>query len=85
MLLLVSLVALGCSSPTSPDPETLVGSFSLQSPAGESQLTPGAYESAERYPFRAAGRPGLNVEGEGRGCNRLSGRFIIVEAVYGIA
>lgn len=40
MLLLVSLVALGCSSPTSPDPETLVGSFSLQSPAGESQLTP---------------------------------------------
>ena len=47
------------------------------------QVTAGNYEEATRYPFQSPVRPGLSVIGEGRGCNRLTGRFIVWEAVYG--
>ncbi len=42
-------------------------------------LLPGAYLSAERFPFQSAGRPGLDVYGSGRGCNTLSGQFTVLE------
>jgi hypothetical protein len=45
-------------------------------------LVPGVYENATRWPFQAAGRPGLDVSGDGRGCNTLTGRFVVHEAVY---
>ena len=45
-------------------------------------LVPGAYEDATRWPFQAAGAPGLDVHGEGRGCQVLSGRFVVLEATY---
>ncbi|MFN2506516.1 MAG: thrombospondin type 3 repeat-containing protein [Acidimicrobiales bacterium] len=47
------------------------------------ELTPGAYEGATRYPFQGRTTPGLSVFGSGRGCNTLTGRFDILEAVYG--
>jgi hypothetical protein len=34
-------------------------------------------------PFEAPGAPGLDFSGEGRGCNKLSGRFTVSEARYG--
>ena len=43
----------------------------------ESQLAPGAYTGAERAPFRSAGHPGLDVNGDGRGCNNVFGSFVI--------
>src|SRR5213592_1686886 len=43
-------------------------------------LVPGAYEGATRWPFQAAGAPGLDVYGEGRGCTVLTGRFVVLEA-----
>jgi hypothetical protein len=43
----------------------------------------GAYEMAERFPFQSPDRPGLSVTGEGRGCNTLSGRFVVLDVVYG--
>lgn len=46
-------------------------------------LTPGAYEGAVRWPFHSASQPGLNVSGDGRGCNMLTGRFVVHEVVYG--
>src|SRR5439155_5319891 len=48
-------------------------------------LVPGTYENAVRSPFRPNGVPGLEVAGEGRGCNDLSGRFVadVVEFVAG--
>jgi hypothetical protein len=46
-------------------------------------LIPGTYENAERWPFQSPVRPGLDVSGSGRGCNRLSGRFAILEIAYG--
>ena len=41
------------------------------------QLSVGAYDNAERYPFESAGHPGLDISGDGRGCNQDFGWFII--------
>ncbi len=42
----------------------------------------GTYENAVRYPFQASGQPGLSVFGNARGCNTLTGRFVVLEAVF---
>lgn len=39
----------------------------------------GLYENARRYPFEGEGYPGLDVAGEYRGCNRISGWFEVHE------
>jgi hypothetical protein len=51
-------------------------------PAG-APLAPGVYEGATRFPFQSPTAPGLDVSGNGRGCNTLTGRFVVLEAVYG--
>ncbi|WP_086821255.1 hypothetical protein [Allokutzneria sp. NRRL B-24872] len=48
-------------------------------PKGQ-RLAVGTYTNAKRYPFND-GSPGLNVSGNGRGCNELSGSFTITELV----
>ena len=45
-------------------------------------LVPGAYEGATLWPYQSAIGPGLSVYGDGRGCNVLSGRFVVLEATY---
>jgi hypothetical protein len=50
--------------------------------AAGSPLTPGTYEGAQRFDFRAAGQPGLDVFGDGRGCNTVEGRFVVDDATY---
>ncbi|HXZ86892.1 MAG TPA: thrombospondin type 3 repeat-containing protein, partial [Myxococcota bacterium] len=47
-------------------------------PAGQT-FGVGTYENAQRFPFQAAGSPGLSVFGDGRGCNTLTGRFQVLE------
>jgi len=47
-------------------------------------LVPGVYEDALRWPFQGPKRPGLSVSGASRGCNVLTGRFVVLEATYGI-
>lgn len=46
-------------------------------------LAPGTYSGAVRYPFNPPGVPGLSVYGDGRGCNTLTGSFIVSEIVVG--
>jgi hypothetical protein len=41
----------------------------------DGDLVPGVYEMAQRAPFAGPGHPGLEVTGDGRGCNTISGRF----------
>jgi len=53
---------------------TLAVDFSA--PEGQ-QLTAGYYGAARRYPFTPLN--GLSVSGFSRGCNRLTGRFVILE------
>jgi hypothetical protein len=67
--------------------EISVGTFpdnwqlTMAAPLG-SRLTTGTYEGAERYPFQRRGLPGLSFAGEGRGCNTLTGRFVVTEARF---
>jgi hypothetical protein len=56
----------------------------LYPPAGQT-LTVGTYTGAQRYPFNDAGRPGLSVSGNGRGCNTLTGQFTIREIAFDAA
>jgi len=44
-------------------------------PSGAGPLAVQVYPTAERYPFQPPGAAGLDVTGDGRGCNQSSGRF----------
>ena len=68
------------------DPPGVVERWDLNFAAPfEVLLTPGAYPGATRFPFQAAGEPGLDVSGYGRGLNRLKGNFTVYDVAYGPA
>lgn len=46
------------------------------------QLQPGYYPDLRRYPFHNPAKGGLSWFGEGRGCNTLSGWFVVDRVVY---
>lgn len=48
----------------------------LAAPVGE-ELHPGVYRDAERASFRTGRSPGLDVSGDGRGCNEVYGQFSV--------
>ena len=52
------------------------GSFELEfaAPAGE-RLHPGLYSDVQNVVLREPGEAGLNIHGDGRGCDRIGGRF----------
>ena len=52
---------------------------------GDALLVPGSYENATRWPFPSPTGAGLSISGSGRGCNTLTGRFDVLEAVYDTA
>jgi hypothetical protein len=51
---------------------------------GLSQLLPGYYGNLQRYPFHNAARGGLSWSGNGRGCNTLTGWFVVDKATYAL-
>jgi hypothetical protein len=51
-------------------------SVDLAAPRGET-LRPGVYRDAERAPFQTGRAPGLDVSGNGSGCNKVYGDFTI--------
>jgi hypothetical protein len=56
--------------------------FDIAAPAGQ-RLAVGTYEGAARWPFQGDGQPGLDFSGTGRGCNQLTGQFVIHEMERG--
>lgn len=50
---------------------------------GDALLTPGTYNGATRFPFQSSNQPGLDVYGDGRGSNTLTGSFVVKEITYG--
>jgi hypothetical protein len=52
--------------------------------AGNKELVPGNYENAKRYGPSISPRrlPGLDVTGGSRGCNTLTGRFVVNQVEY---
>jgi hypothetical protein len=45
-------------------------------------IVKGAYDNAQRFPFQSPAVPGLSVYGAGRGCNTLTGRFVVSQVGY---
>jgi hypothetical protein len=54
----------------------------LQAPSGQA-LKAGTYDGATRWPFQAPTAPGLDLSGNGRGCNTSKGTFTIQDVVFG--
>src|SRR3954470_2704277 len=52
------------------------------SPGRGDTLHPGDYLHAERDPFRTGRAPGLDVYGDGRGCNTLTGSFRVNQIAF---
>lgn len=48
-------------------------------------LTAGTYKGAIRFPFNPITVPGLSIFGNGRGCNTLTGDFVVNAAEFGPA
>jgi hypothetical protein len=46
------------------------------------QLQPGYYGDLQRYPFHNQTKGGLSWSGEGRGCNTLTGWFVVDQVSY---
>ena len=49
----------------------------FQAMTGVTPLQPGYYGGLQRYPFNNPTKGGLDVDGAGRGCNQLTGWFVI--------
>lgn len=45
-------------------------------------LHPGNYPSTQRWPFQSPKRPGLDITGNGAGCNTSTGKFTVYEATF---
>lgn len=54
----------------------------FQGMLGMAQLTTGYYAGLQRFPFNNPVKGGLSFSGEGRGCNTLSGWFVVDKVVY---
>jgi hypothetical protein len=54
----------------------------VQAATGQSELLAGYYKGATRYPFQAATEPGLSWDGDGRGCNMVTGWFVVDDIAY---
>lgn len=48
---------------------------------GTASLVPGTYLNAERASFRSPGHPGMDITGQHRGSNTLTGQFTVLELV----
>jgi len=57
-------------------------SIELSAPRGQ-RLQPGRYYFGERSSFRTGRSPGLDIGGNGRGCNRVWGSVYIQQIEYG--
>lgn len=57
-------------------------SLDLAAPSGK-PLAPGTYTGATRHPFNEPNEPGLDLSGNGRGCNTLTGEFTISDVEFG--
>jgi hypothetical protein len=60
--------------------EQWTGSFEAMNTLA--RLEPGYYQDLQRYPFHNVTKGGLDWSGDGRGCNRLTGWFIVDRVTY---
>lgn len=53
-------------------------------PQGQALTAGTVYDNAVRYPFQGPTKPGLSLDGDGRGCNTLTGSFTVNSATFGL-
>ncbi|MEA2155343.1 MAG: hypothetical protein QOE11_1483, partial [Solirubrobacteraceae bacterium] len=60
-----------------------LGAYQMQfaAPPGQA-LSIGVYDNAQRAPFRQAGHPGIDIDGNGAGCNTVAGRFEVKDVAF---
>ncbi|MDZ8096654.1 MAG: DUF4347 domain-containing protein [Nostoc sp. DedQUE05] len=58
--------------------------LSFAAPFNAPLTTGTTYTGAARFPFQATNQPGLDVSGDGRGYNSLTGEFTINQIIYGV-
>jgi len=46
-------------------------------------LVPGPYEDVQRLTVGSPTKPSMSISGQGRGCSRISGRFVVLEIAFG--
>src|SRR5260370_11735342 len=51
-------------------------------PQNGQTLTQEEYEGAQRFAFHSPTRPGIDVNGDGRGCNTITGRFLVSNITF---
>jgi len=65
------------------DVSTSTDQFTLHfAPVAGAHLAVGTYENAQRAGLQSAGHPGIDVNGDGAGCNTETGRFIVDEVSF---
>lgn len=64
-----------------PAPQGLFWTCTFGSDKIHQPLRPGEYRDCERAAFAGVGHPGLDISGDGRGCNMLTGQFSIASIV----
>ena len=52
-------------------------------PQGQALTAGTVYDNAMRWPFQNPTGPGLSLDGDGRGCNTLTGSFTVKDATFG--
>lgn len=57
--------------------------ISLEAPWSDDLTAATTYDGATRYPVNGPSEPGLDVSGDGRGCNELAGTFTVVRLRVG--
>lgn len=53
--------------------------MNFAAPPGETLEAGGIYVGAQRASFREDGRPGIDISGDGRGCNEIEGNFEVTD------
>jgi hypothetical protein len=65
-----------------PDPDNTFASVSFGTDQLGAPIVPGTYPDAERADFASSGHPGLDISFQNRGCNTLTGSFVVTDATF---
>src|SRR5439155_12992409 len=57
-------------------------SFNFWAPNNAKFVVGQTYTNAARFPFNSSSQPGMDISGNGRGSNTLTGQFTVLQAVY---
>jgi hypothetical protein len=75
------LIDLGNNGPVAPGGQYITWAMGFSTATG-APLTVGSYPNASGSPFQDGISPGMDIYGDGRGCDRIFGHFDILDIAY---